>query len=138
MHWISNFPDTSYSVSSQNRIFGCICFLFKLQMQMQSIKSYELKDTEIKIYVYFFFHDWPISLHFMDNLLLFAFSACYFQAFFRSQYYFRYLQNIRGGHRVSARGGRDFLRTKLFQEIGTNLKKKVTTLKEKVQTSHSS
>ena len=38
---------------------------------------------------------------------------------------------------ISARGGRDFLRTKLFQEIGTNRKKKGTTLKEKVQTSHS-
>ena len=30
----------------------------------------------------------------------------------------------RGGHRVSARGGGEIKETKLFQELGTNLKKK--------------
>ena len=30
----------------------------------------------------------------------------------------------RGAYRISARGVRDFLGTKLFQELGTNLKKK--------------
>ena len=44
---------------------------------------------------------------------------------------------IRAGNRISARGGRDFLGTRLFQELGTNkekgskLKKKGTKLKKK-------
>ena len=39
---------------------------------------------------------------------------------------------IRGGHRVSARGGSDFWGTKLILGLGTNLKKeKITKIKEK-------
>ena len=52
---------------------------------------------------------------------------------------------IRGGHRISARWGRDFLGTKLFQELGTNIKKKErnsrkkgTKIQKKVHNSHSS
>ena len=37
----------------------------------------------------------------------------------------------RGGHRISAKGGRNLLGRKLFQKFGTNLKKKGTNLKKK-------
>ena len=40
---------------------------------------------------------------------------------------------IRGGHRISGRGGRDLLGTKLFQELGTNLKKKAKKSRKNVQ-----
>ena len=47
---------------------------------------------------------------------------------------------FRGGYRISARegsggGGRDFLGTKLFQELGTNVKKKDQNSRKKVQNS---
>ena len=40
---------------------------------------------------------------------------------------------IRDGHRISARGGARFFRSKIFQELGTNLKKKEQTLRKKEQ-----
>ena len=45
---------------------------------------------------------------------------------------------FRGGHRISTRGGRHFLGAKLFQKLGTNLKRKDQISRKKVQTSHSS
>ena len=38
---------------------------------------------------------------------------------------------FRGGHRISARGERNFLATTLFQKLGKKLKKKGTKLKKK-------
>ena len=43
---------------------------------------------------------------------------------------------VRGGHRISARGGGgEFLGTKLFHKLGTNLKKKNQNSRKKVQKS---
>ena len=49
----------------------------------------------------------------------------------------------RGGHKIAAKKGRDFLGTKLFQEFETNLKKRIklkkrSKIKKKVQNFQSS